>query len=488
MAPTWVLPAGTSGTAGTLANEGGFTTLNNGASHTLQSAVAYPGRGVGVQFASAASTLTSSRLTLPTSNLNYSFRVTITTPSATPSVDSTITAIRQSAGVIFRIVYTATGILGVATSSGGVITLKTAAGLSTQYDVTLLLALDSAAGTTGSYTAKAYTPNTTTQQGSTATLSGSAALGTSAVAAFDVGMTTATSTVAVNVGFGLMGYEAGSTTEIPPYSAGANVAPSVSAGSTQTVQSGTSVTFAFSATDDVSVSSLTGAATGPAAVTLTGTATGTGTTSAAYAPTGTFTTPGVYTVTATASDGTLTGAASTTVYVYPASGTYADPTTVTLGAWTGSLANITDTSVTTYNEGPASPTVGQVQTITLAPHGGGTLTIEAEAYAFSGGLNQTLTLYKADGTTYVDSVTYALNLYDGTTVTAYADATAYAVAKAVTYNGKNYVVTTAVGSGNTTKPDVSSAFAPMNFVWTPTVTSIPAPTDRQALKLTIGDA
>ena len=48
--------------------------------------------------------------------------------------------------------------------------------------------------------------------------------------------------------------------------------------------------------------------------------------------------------------------------------------------------------------------------------------------------------------------------YDGSSVTAYADSTAYAVGKAVTYNSKTYVVTTAVGSGNTTKPDVNSSF------------------------------
>ncbi|QLQ37985.1 hypothetical protein [Micromonospora robiginosa] len=47
---------------------------------------------------------------------------------------------------------------------------------------------------------------------------------------------------------------------------------------------------------------------------------------------------------------------------------------------------------------------------------------------------------------------------DGSAATAYADSTAYAVGKTVTYGGKTYVVRTAVGSGNTTKPDVNSAF------------------------------
>lgn len=47
---------------------------------------------------------------------------------------------------------------------------------------------------------------------------------------------------------------------------------------------------------------------------------------------------------------------------------------------------------------------------------------------------------------------------DGTAATAYADSTAYAVGKSVTYNTKTYLVRSAVGSGNTTKPDVNAAF------------------------------
>lgn len=54
------------------------------------------------------------------------------------------------------------------------------------------------------------------------------------------------------------------------------------------------------------------------------------------------------------------------------------------------------------------------------------------------------------------------NGWDGTTATAYADTTAYAVGKSVTYNGATYVVKTAVGAGNTTKPDVNSAFVALD--------------------------
>ena len=58
-----------------------------------------------------------------------------------------------------------------------------------------------------------------------------------------------------------------------------------------------------------------------------------------------------------------------------------------------------------------------------------------------------------------DRTIYTLkNGSDGTAATAYADSTAYAVGKSVTYNGSTYVVHTAVGAGNTTKPDVLASF------------------------------
>ena len=54
------------------------------------------------------------------------------------------------------------------------------------------------------------------------------------------------------------------------------------------------------------------------------------------------------------------------------------------------------------------------------------------------------------------------NGWDGSTVTAYADSTAYAVGKSVTYNGVTYVVKSAVAGSNTTKPDVNSKFVPLD--------------------------
>lgn len=58
-----------------------------------------------------------------------------------------------------------------------------------------------------------------------------------------------------------------------------------------------------------------------------------------------------------------------------------------------------------------------------------------------------------------DRTPYTLrNGWDGTTAAAYADSTAYAVGKAVTYLGNTYVVRTAVLIANTTKPDVNANF------------------------------
>jgi hypothetical protein len=58
-----------------------------------------------------------------------------------------------------------------------------------------------------------------------------------------------------------------------------------------------------------------------------------------------------------------------------------------------------------------------------------------------------------------DRTSYTLrNGSDGSVATAYADSTAYAVGKSVTYQGLTYVVRTAVTSANTTKPNVSASF------------------------------
>ena len=64
---------------------------------------------------------------------------------------------------------------------------------------------------------------------------------------------------------------------------------------------------------------------------------------------------------------------------------------------------------------------------------------------------------EADRTTYT-----VRNGSDGSVATAYADSTAYAVGKSVTYNGSTYVVKAAVGAGNTTKPDANASFVPVD--------------------------
>jgi hypothetical protein len=58
-----------------------------------------------------------------------------------------------------------------------------------------------------------------------------------------------------------------------------------------------------------------------------------------------------------------------------------------------------------------------------------------------------------------DTVYSVRNGSDGTAATAYADSTAYAVGKTVTYQGVTYVVRTAVLNTNTTKPNVNASFA-----------------------------
>jgi hypothetical protein len=232
------------------------------------------------------------------------------------------------------------------------------------------------------------------------------------------------------------------------YTASANVAPSVSAGSTQTVVSGTAVSLTATATDsDGTVSTLTAAISGPTTPTLTGTATGTGTASASLTQTATLSTPGVYTWTATATDNSgASTPASTTIYVYAASGVSSDPLSVTPGTWSNvggaatALAAITDTNTGTYLESPAGPTSANTVRITLPPQGPGALTIYVEGYYNAGTLTRTLTLFKADGTTAVDTTSYALPSADA------------------------------------------------EQAWNPSITTIPAVTDRQALILQLADA
>lgn len=60
---------------------------------------------------------------------------------------------------------------------------------------------------------------------------------------------------------------------------------------------------------------------------------------------------------------------------------------------------------------------------------------------------------EADRTAYT-----VRNGSDGSAATAYANSTAYAVGKTVTYNGATYVVRTAVTAANTTAPPSNSSF------------------------------
>jgi hypothetical protein len=210
---------------------------------------------------------------------------------------------------------------------------------------------------------------------------------------------------------------------------GAVPAPAVSAGAAVDVTAGGSASFTSTGTSSGgTIASATGSFTilppGATAPTLAGSVTGTGTASAALNQTATLTTPGAYGWTASYSDGTLTTNATQMAYVSPASATFADPQSITLGVWTNqggaatAQAAIADTNAATYLEGaPGNPVI-----ITLPPMPLGALTIECSGYYNLGALTRTLTLYMADGATQVDTTSYALPGTDGAFTWAANDA------------------------------------------------------------------
>lgn len=432
------------GSNGAVVTDTGLAKVGTG---TLLYSTADTARGTSGARATANDASTcAARLTTSVSSLTMAWGGFLKTFAAPPGAVSTLSTLRYSTGNALKLQESTDGSLGWSDIGGLYRQIVAAASVAAStfyyWDVTCVVGTST---TTGSVTVTVY--NSAGTQLGTNTFT-TANIGTTAITASDVGPTTP-ATPGLSVGFDYIRMENDRATPFGFPTAGtANTAPTVTAGATQTIAAGTSVTFSFSASDDVAVTSLTGAVTGPATVALSGAASGTSSSaSRTYAPTGMFTTPGVYTVTATATDGSgATGTASTTVYVYAASGTYADPASVS-GAWanvggaSSALAAISDTNPATYLEsGP-----GTALFVTLAPTGPGAVTIGVEGYWFNGAVSRTLTLYKADGTTQIDT----LPAYDITS----------------TNNEKSWAVST-----------------------TQTNTLIPAATDRQALILKIQDA
>lgn len=373
MAPTWLIPSGADGTTMTAANTGAQqVTATGGGGGLYKTAAAYPGVATGWRMTAAAANNGVLRFMMPSTTVpTYSYRVNIATPSVTPNADETIWKGSVSGtGGIFYVRYTVAGNIVLVSNTSVSYTLVAAAPLSTKYDITLLITVNTTTAASGSFTANVYTPGTTTKVAGPVT-SSTANFGLNPIGLIDVGPTTA-ETVSNYVDIGAVGYEAGSTTEIPPYTTAANVAPTVNPGATQTV-AGTTVSLSGSATDsDGTMSSAvwsllsTTAGTNPTVGSTTNTGGGTATITAAASGTGLITkSTNVFRLTTTDNSGAVT-TGDVTVYV---SGTpvAANRVISNAGAWGAVGAATLDAAVnkatdtdTTYIETPATPVSASV--------------------------------------------------------------------------------------------------------------------------------
>jgi hypothetical protein len=387
----------------------------------------------------------------------------------TLSASETIFTVRNGSGVAFKVTINTANKVQLQTAAGASLA-GWAGAVTTSPDtipsgwVRFELIATVGTSTTGVLKCNFYSLNSTTPTNAAQFSVTTADLGSTALAAVDVGRA-ATPATTPTLDFWAVGLNDGGTTEIGPYTPSTNAAPTASITSAQQdVISGS--TLSFTATDadsDGTVASRlwSWVSTPGTAPTITGS-----TTQSASAV---ATNPGQYIIQYVVTDnlGATSTPATQTNYVYPASGIYANPQSVTVGSWVSQggaatpLAAITDALFSTWLEAaPGTPLL-----ITLPPMGAGALNIGFEGTVFAGTANRTLTLYKADGTTQVDTITYALPVTDGTAATTYASATAYTVGNAVTYNGANYIVNTAVTSANTVAPDTNSSFTAAEKIW-----------------------
>lgn len=365
--------------------------------------------GTGGKFTANDGLTKLARLTATVSSNTMAWSAYIRTPAATPSVDFTMATLRNTtAGVQLRVMYTAAGAVGVQGVTGGFHSMATGVALGTQLRWEVLLV--AATSTTGTITAKSYTSAAgwTTQLGTTYTNAAFDA-GTTPITASDVGVTTAVTPGGI-IGVDYVRMEDGRTTEFGPPPAGGT--PTANAGASQYVVAGTLIT-------------LDGSASTAASGTITGhswvcTAFPAGATSPA------ITTPTAATATATLTDGgryvfqdtvTQTGgataSATVTEYVYEQSNVNVDVFSTTLGLWTNeggaatALAALNDTSQATFLQSPANPT-GQPEISVMNPFGPGNISVFLEGNYSGAALTRTISIYKEDGTTLVDTESYAL--------------------------------------------------------------------------------
>lgn len=191
----------------------------------------------------------AARLTASVASLTMAWSGFLKTLPAAPAAVATLGTIRSATGVAFRLQEAVDGSIGWSDVSGTFRQVVPAASVSAgtfyYWDVTAVVGTATAAPYNGSVTVTVY--NSTGTQLGTNTLT-SAAIGTAAIAASDVGACTV-ATPGLSVGFDYIRMENDRTTPFGFPTAGANVIPTVTAGATVTMTSGTTANITATGND-----------------------------------------------------------------------------------------------------------------------------------------------------------------------------------------------------------------------------------------------
>jgi hypothetical protein len=366
----YLFDAGPEGAAITAANSGVAAVVNgSGASTTYAAAFANSG-SFGAKF-SANNTQAFARVALPNTSLVQTFTGVVTTPDVTQTTGDLNLATFNVAGAstIARLQWKQTGALVLSDTAGAHSLVIAAAGvlsLGTKYRVAIQIQGNATAGA-ATATAKVYTPTGTTPLGS---VTSSALNMATAPQNLDLGNQGGIATQQT-FGWDDVQVDSDNTAELPAYTPGTNVAPTVTASSSATTTTPNStVPLTGTASDsDGTIASrqwaFTSVPTGVTAPTITNSTSN----SASFTPTQ----PGVYVAQFTATDNSgASSSASVTIYV---GGTTAKVIGVTAnpGGWTttpsaSSAATVLgDTDSTTFVESPASPVSAATYRLRLSP-------------------------------------------------------------------------------------------------------------------------
>lgn len=372
MAQNYLFEGAADGVTATTATTGASLVATNG-NGTVKHSSAMGAPGVGLAF-SGASSQALVRLPSDAAGLVQAFSGILTTPDVNQaSGDQNLQNFEDNTtAVVSRLQWKQTGVLQFTDKSAAHTLVVAAAGVlsnATKYRVEVLYSAGT--GTADTVTVKVYTPAAATGSTPVAQVTASNLnLGTNPLLNSDLGMGGGIATQQT-FGWDTIQMQSGRTTEFGPYTAAANVPPSVSASSAQsTTTPGQTVTLTGTATDsDGTIASRAWSFTSvPAGVTAP-------TISNASSATATFVPPsaGLYVAQFAATDNSgATSTATVSIYVGGTAATVIGQT-ANPGGWTSTPSGsgipsvLSDASTSTYAESPASPSTAATVRLRLAP-------------------------------------------------------------------------------------------------------------------------